>query len=272
MEQYNKELAPVHYNAAAITDRHYSMKKNYLCFRMHWHERMEIIRVCEGEMYVTSGNQTMKLCAGELTVFPPRMPHKGYTEESNVKYDVLMFDIRSFYNDTPVCQQYLSALYDGRINFNRIITDEETICCFDQIISNSKQESLGIIVEIYKLLHLFFERNISDLSEKVSENDKILEMIRYIEAHFSENLTVDMCATQFGYSKEHFCRKFKNATGLTPMNYLKIYRMEEAYKMLKQKENRIQLIAESCGFDDANYFTRCFKAHFGIAPSKILSR
>jgi len=269
MEQYNKELTPVHYNDAAIRVIHFSAPKNDICFRMHWHDRLEIIRILEGEMYVIFGNRTTKLCAGDLTVFSPRMPHKGYTVECDVKYDVLMFDIRSFYNNTEICQKYLPAIYDGGVHFNRIITEKETIYCFDKIISSSEQGSLEVIAAVYKLLHILIQKNSLEFCNKVNRNDKIFEMIKYIESHFNENLTVDMCATQFGYSKEHFCRKFKNATGLTPMNYLKIYRMEEAYKMLKQEEKRIQLIADRCGFDDANYFTRCFKAHFGTAPTKI---
>lgn len=269
MEQYNKELTPVYYNDASIIVLHHSIGQNRICFRMHWHERLEIIRVTHGEMYVTSGSHTFKLQVGDLTIFPPRMAHKGYTVDHAVKYDVLMFDVRAFYNEAKVCQRYLPALYDGRAHFNPIITDADTILCFDNIATNDARESLEAVSDIYKLFYLLFEKNSTELHINAHSNHQILEMIKYIEAHYSENLTIDSCADHFGYSKEHFCRKFKKAIGLTPMNYLNIFRMEEAYKMLMHKKNRIPDVAEACGFNDANYFTRCFKKHFGIPPTKV---
>lgn len=269
MEQYSKELTPVHYNDAALVSLHLSRKQNDSCFRMHWHERLEIIRILNGEMYVTSGNRTTKLCAEDLTIFPPRMAHKGYTTDSTVEYDVLMFDVRSFYNDTKVCQRHLPILYEGRAHFNPVITDSETVHCVDTIVAKCSEESFAVVAEIYKLFYLLFERNTLEWYSRLNRNDQISEMIKYIEEHFQEKLTVEMCATKFGYSKEHFCRKFKHATGLTPMNYLKIYRMEEAYNMVEHGNSRVQTIAEHCGFDDANYFTRCFKAHFGVAPTGV---
>ena len=98
-------------------------------------------------------------------------------------------------------------------------------------------------------------------------DDSLFE--RYLEENYDKELTTAIMAKKFGYSAEHFCRKFKEATGLTPMNYLKVFRMEEAYKMLQLGERNISKVAEGCGFTDANYFTRCFKTHFGYPPSKI---
>ncbi len=79
-------------------------------------------------------------------------------------------------------------------------------------------------------------------------------------------LTISAMSDKFGYSSEHFCRKFKEATGITPMTYLKIYRLEQALKKIKHSECSIGEIAAQCGFNDANYFTRCFKAHYGAPP------
>ena len=97
-------------------------------------------------------------------------------------------------------------------------------------------------------------------------------MIKYVEDHFQEEMTIEKLAKEFGYSKEHFCRKFKEVTGLAPMQYLGIYRIEMAEKMLKHTNQSISDIAQQCGFYDANYFTRRFKAHFGMAPTKYIMR
>lgn len=54
------------------------------------------------------------------------------------------------------------------------------------------------------------------------------------------------------------------------MTYLKIYRLELAYKKIKNSDTTISNIATECGFPNANYFTRCFKKHFGFPPTKYI--
>ncbi len=270
METYKKELTPVRYNAAAIKALKFEVEANHGCFRTHWHDRVEFIRLHKGEMYVGYGKNITKLHAGDLMLIPPKTPHKGYTIDCDVDYDVLMFDVRSFYNDTEICKTYLPAIFDGRARFKSVMTDSETVDCYDNIIEKATNVSLEVSAEIYRLFYLLFEHNLLEFRDEISRDNTIMEIIKYMEENFGQELTTVSIADHFGYSSEHLCRKFKSATGLTPMNYLKIYRMEEAYKMLKNEGGSIMEIAERCGFDDSNYFTRCFKAHFGMPPTKFI--
>ena len=268
MLKFKKELTPVAYNAAAISVRHFVTREGQYCFRTHWHERMELIRVLRGEMHVTCGADTVKLCQGDMAIFSPKMPHRGYAKRE-VEYDVLMFDVRSFYNNSEVSQKYLPAIFDGRAKFELLTSDVEIIKCFDEICSKEEKDSLEVTAYIYRFMHLLYKNTLLDFSDQMRRSDMIMEMIEYIENNFDHELTTATICEHFGYSAEHFCRKFKGATGLTPMNYLKIYRMEEAYKLLKMGERNVGKIAEQCGFSDSNYFTRCFRAHFGMPPSQL---
>ena len=99
------------------------------------------------------------------------------------------------------------------------------------------------------------------------KNDGIRDIIEYIEKEFDKDITTDSLCKKFGYSKEHFCRKFKKSTGLSPVTYLKIYRLEKAFSLIKNSDDSICGIAAQCGFSDSNYFTRCFHAHYGNPPS-----
>lgn len=268
MEHFKKELKPVYYNKAAIKVRHFAHPKNSSCFPTHWHDRVEILRVHKGEMYVGYGKKTRKIIAGELTIISPKTPHTGYTTDCAVDYDVLMFDIRSFYNESEIVKMYLPTIFDGRAVFQPLITTPETLQCFDTIIRLSVQDSLALTAEIYRLFSLLFLHNTVETKDAISRDDTIMEIIKYIENNFNQPLTTASISQKFNYSSEHLCRKFKTATSLTPMNYLKIYRMEMAQKIIENENCNIKEVSERCGFDDANYFTRCFKEHFGMAPSK----
>lgn len=272
MEKYQKELTPVSYNQAAIRKLSFLVGKHEICFPMHWHERLEIIVVNEGKLCLNIGKDVIVFGAGEMAVIAPRYPHKGYTEEKDTRYDVLMFDVRSFYNETDICKEYLAVLLDGGVRFKRVIQEKNVIECFENIVEHSEEKSMWIIAEIYKLIYLLLEYGIEKLNVQNIRDKATEKMIKYIEEHFREEMTVESLAKQFGYSKEHFCRKFKEATGLAPMKYLGIYRIEMAEKLLKYSKYSVSEAAEQCGFYDANYFTRRFKAHFGMAPTKYIKK
>ena len=264
-----KELTPVIYNSAAIKVLHFQVAPHKGCFRSHWHDRLELLRIRRGTLFVGNGSSTMEAGEGDLVLIPPHMPHKGWTGDESVEYDTLMFDVRTFYNETQVCKQHLTALYEGRLSVRLIRGCQPLRSCAD-ILCGEEISPMLAAAEIYRLLALLFEHCLSDLSLCERQDSAAKVVVAYLEEHSTEDISVEALSRRFGYSKEHFCRKFKEFTGLSPMQYLKIFRVEEGYRLLKSGEKNIGRIAAMCGFSDANYFTRCFKAHFGFPPSQFL--
>ena len=156
MRSIEKELAAVKYSAAAVKILHFRMEPRSSCFTLHWHDRLEIIRIKKGNMTVEYCGNHVFLKQDEMIFFSPRMAHKGYTTDSYVEYDVLMFDIRSFYNETAVCFESLPQIFDGSAKFETVISQKETINCTDEICNNKNLNSLEITSLVYKLLYLFF--------------------------------------------------------------------------------------------------------------------
>lgn len=264
MNKASKEITPVEYSTAAVKILHFKIKPHTTCFQLHWHDRVEIIRVKKGQMVLQCYNNTVKLKEGEMILFTPKIAHGGYTDDEEVEYDVLMFDLKMFYNQTDVCNHFFSAFFDGDAKFETVICNSETISCIDKICNSTDHGSLEIIALVYKLISLLFKKHLYKLSP--DSNTKIKLIIDYIEENYKLDIGTKTLSKKFGYSSEHFCRKFKESTGITPMTYLKIYRLEQSLKMIKSNEYSISEIALECGFLDANYFTRCFKAYYGVPP------
>ena len=261
------ETAPIQYNPSAIKTLHTSHPAHKKIFPLHWHERMELLRIKEGTLLVEDGINTISASKNEIIIIPPKMLHKGHTGEQAVEYDVLMFDLRFFYNETTICQAYLPAIFDGKAVFKPTTDNTETIACFDRIFQDGVQGSLKTIANVYRMLDLLYQHCLVEF-HKQPKNASVKNIMDYIEMNYMSNVTIDGLCREFGYTPEHLCRKFKKNTGLTPMMYLKIFRLETARKKLKTQEDSIGNIAAECGFLDTNYFTRCFKAHFGLAPSR----
>ena len=81
------------------------------------------------------------------------------------------------------------------------------------------------------------------------------------------NLNIDIIAAQFGIGRTNFYRKVRELTGFSPNDYLKKCRMERAAELLDGTEEPINEVCAQVGIPDAQYFSRVFKAHYGVSPS-----
>ena len=71
MTKATRELEAVQYSAAAVKPLSFCIPPFTRCFALHWHDRVEIIRVKSGELTVECGGSTVRLHADEMMVFAP---------------------------------------------------------------------------------------------------------------------------------------------------------------------------------------------------------
>ena len=154
------ELTPVQYGPPAIKILHFNIRSHSTCFRLHWHDRMEILHIKSGKIYIEHGTDFIVVSAGNLVIIPPKSLHKGYTLNDNVGYDVLMFDVRSFYNETELCKKLLPAIFDGKAIFNTVTSHSKTILCMDSICKDDDQGTLETISKIYQMLDLLYQNEL----------------------------------------------------------------------------------------------------------------
>ena len=266
MNFFEKEITLVKYSAAAIKILSFEIEPMQICIRPHWHDRMEILRIKKGEMVLDIATETLRVKQGEVVILPPKTVHKGFSANDKLEYDVLMFDVRAFYNETDICKKYLPAIFDGRAKFMNITSDNEVVASVDRLCNLVDADSLSANAEIYNLIDCLIKNCLLDFRSSI-ESTIAFEMINFLEENYKLEIDSDIIGRHFGYTTSHLCRKFKASTGLSPMTYLKIYRLEKAREMLKNGEGNISKVSGECGFSDANYFARSFKAHFGVCPT-----
>ena len=103
----------------------------------------------------------------------------------------------------------------------------------------------------------------------IEEKEKENKIIRYIKEHYKEKLLLEDIANEFNYSIGHLCRKFKQETGGTIIEYITKYRISIAMRLLfEMKDANIEDIAFEVGFNDVQYFTKAFKKCVGMTPGK----
>jgi AraC family transcriptional regulator len=92
-------------------------------------------------------------------------------------------------------------------------------------------------------------------------------VIDRMEAGLDSDLTLAMLATESGYSRAHFARMFRAATGRTPHRYLLDMRLRKAQSMLADPALPLTEVAMACGFSSHSHLSTAFRSRFGMAPS-----
>jgi signal transduction histidine kinase/ligand-binding sensor domain-containing protein/CheY-like chemotaxis protein len=106
--------------------------------------------------------------------------------------------------------------------------------------------------------------------QPVTADEKLLKrLLDYIDTHLSDpHLNVDDISDNIFVSKTQLYRKTKALTGLATNELIKQLRLKRAQHLLSEKKFSVNEIAFLVGFNDANYFGKCFKAEIGISPTE----
>lgn len=137
------------------------------------------------------------------------------------------------------------------------------------------------------------QNHISSLNNKVSSSEKITEnptvekmpqlvmtqadklfkekLQMYISQHISDpQFTVDQLAMMLGIGRTTLFSKSKAMFGISPNKYLQNERMRIAADLLADGELSVSEVSYRVGIQDSSYFNKCFKAKYGVVPSKYV--
>jgi ligand-binding sensor domain-containing protein/signal transduction histidine kinase/DNA-binding response OmpR family regulator len=132
------------------------------------------------------------------------------------------------------------------------------------------------LLNLNKALKDTYSKQIQLVGEQIeieSTDVKLLNNImKYIEANLSEpELSVEDLSKHIGMSRGSLYYKVRELTGLSPVEYLRTVKLEKAAVLLESSGYNVAQIAYMTGFGTPSYFTRMFKAKFGILPSDYLN-
>ncbi len=107
-----------------------------------------------------------------------------------------------------------------------------------------------------------FQPTMGGLSPKV-----LLRAIERLRSDSEADVSLDALASDAGLSRFHFCRSFKESTGLSPHAWLRQHRLEQAMNMLRESDELIVSVAAALGYSSQTAFAAAFKKLTGETPS-----
>lgn len=103
-------------------------------------------------------------------------------------------------------------------------------------------------------------------------DDKIKMLMVYIHEHYAESIPVDQLAEVAHISRRACFRLFQENLHMTPVEYIRNYRLQKACYLLAESEEPITQIAYSCGLGSSSYFGKTFRERFDCAPLEYRRR
>jgi transcriptional regulator GlxA family with amidase domain len=106
----------------------------------------------------------------------------------------------------------------------------------------------------------------------VHGDERVGKVQQWMYEHFREEVRFDGLAADVGMSPRTFARRFKAATGETPLEYLHRLRINAAKHLLEAERKTVQEVSVAVGYEDAAYFRGLFKRFTGIGPQAYRER
>lgn len=248
---------------------------------LHWHDEMEIIYIKKGNGTITIDFKQYAVTEGTIALILPGQLHsiEQYAQEK-MEYENIIFHPNILISKkTDTCNNdYLMPLLSGTVSVPPLYTPKtpcyaEIAACIDANDNISKTTPAGyqlfIKGQLFMLFFILFNR--CSVNEPQKKDFKSLEkmklILKYIENHYMDKITIEAISTEAGLSQSHFMKYFKNTMGTSFIDYLNEYRLTMASRLLISSDSSILDIASEVGFENLSYFNRCFKKRFHQTPS-----
>lgn len=226
----------------------------------HFHRNFELIYILKGAVNCTINSVSYRLEKGDFGLCLPYDIHK-YEPEKDTLYWVLVFSedfVRLF------AKQISSKSGEGFLfKCNKAVEDYLN----NQLINNTEPSIYTLKSCLYAVCEEYL--NTVPLSEKKRKEFKMISALSdFILENHTKKLTLSQISKKLGYDYNYMSRFFRNTFNMSFTDFVNIYRLETAIKLLEDTDQSITSIALESGFQSVRNFNHCFKANTGKTPSE----
>lgn len=245
---------------------------------LHWHEDAEFIYIKKGRGIIVIDGVENPVSAGDIAFLLPGRVHGIFQhQDETMEYENILFDSKMFASTLDdFYDSFLLPFFENTVDiptiFRQGVTGYESIKKYldsNDNISSHREGAWGLAIKgnmyllLFNLVSLYEEKIDAGSKKKI---DKLKPVIKYVELHYSEPMTVEEMAAKAGFSESHFMRFFKEAFGVSFITYLNDYRLSMAARMLLSTEESVLNISQQVGFENLSHFNRQFKKKYDKTP------
>ncbi len=213
----------------------------------------------------------------EITVTPAGM-RSGWRWHETSKVIVITLDPAKF---ERFAQSELGILLTAhQLRDLPQFRDEDIVSAGEMLLAALRNRAAGSAVMFESLARVFLIKLIQKYGLERADYEftssftarHYQRVLDHLAAHYAGEITVEDLARRAGLSEFHFSRLFKRTIGQSPHQFVMSYRIEQASRLLADRDRPLADIALSCGFADQAHFARCFKKLAGSTPREYRRR
>ncbi|MBQ9429887.1 MAG: helix-turn-helix domain-containing protein [Clostridia bacterium] len=210
--------------------------------------------VFSGAGTLTTGGRVYPIGPMQMFILPPHKIHTYTADAQNPwRYAWILFEadcplppiLQADVVSAPACAPLFASLSD--------------------VAAYSCGQTEALAAKIWELFSLLLRQT---AEQPFALNPYVTRAKQYIADRFAEKIKVADVAKYLGLDRSYFSALFRKETGLCPQDFLTGYKLERAAHYLVTENARVAAAAEYAGYGDLVNFSRMFKKHFGISPSK----
>ncbi len=243
----------------------YDEKPDTALFQMHTHDWYEIFCFLRGKARYFVEGTVYPLHAGDILIMKKAeshtllllkdSPYERITVHFNPDAVNIASDrLRAFLDERPLGKK-------NRFSAN-VFKGQNWLYYLEKIVDAPDSETARLYLTV--LLSELCE-SAPNIPEGSEARDNISDVIDYINSHLGDDLSLDSICSVFHTSRSHTNRKFRQMTGSSMWEYIKLKRLLLAKELLHAGESPYR-VYEKCGFNEYSSFYRAYKAEFGVSP------
>jgi len=221
----------------------------------HSHPFYEMLIFFSGRHRIRVAGEEILCEAGDAVLYPPGRAHAEAVAAPGTEWVFVGFEWPQAPPSLPL--RFRDAAGRGRILADWLGPDSR---------SSAKGHEPSRDVLLSALIMQLFG------SADAEEDDMVRRTRELFQKRLAEPLRLDMVARHARRSKFHFLRLYRKRTGRTPMEDLRIMRLERARELLLTTGLPLKAIAPRCGLGDEYRLSRLFRKHFGAPPGTFRVR
>lgn len=245
---------------------------------LHRHDCLELnyIRSGRGINYIE--DQKYEMRHGELYLINHREHHMAVGTE-HLCMTVLIFDPSSLWPHSADAAAYLRLFYERSDGWHNRLSLQEHEPQFVQLLSrleraqqDARTDTLlfvrAYLMELLAYLCRWYPATALQLPAAVARHrQQVHPAMTYLQEHFTQNVTLEQLARVCCMSRTYFCSCFKEATGMTAWEYLRLVRIRHARQLISTTDLSIAEICYQCGYSNLSSFNLAFRQMCNMTPT-----
>lgn len=255
----------------------------------HWHKEVELFYMESGtlEYFTPKGNQIFLAGSGGFVNANVLHMTKPLLESNQTVQLLHIFDtsLLSGQQGSRIEQKYITPIVASpQIEMTAFCPDDPAQAEILRLIQKAfllSEKKFGYEVQLRELLThiwlLIYDMLCPQLEGNIRcgpnrNHDCLKLMMIFVQEHFAEKIRIaDLASTVFLSERECY-RIFQNSLHITPAEYIKSVRLQEACRLLGQTQMPVTSIFHSCGFGSSSYFGKAFREVMGCTPLEYRQR